>query len=294
MRILLLGALGEVGDSLNRAFAGRGHEVQAVSSRAAALERDDVISVETAAGVIDRGETDLIVNASGRGDRRESTRAGVESARALADRLAGTEIPAVLISTTRVLEGWATDYAEDADPRATSPYAEANAEHERLWLAAGPATASVLRITNYFCRPQAADSPQSLLLPWSLVTEAVTDGRITVRAGRSMAKEFVNADDVVRAIEVMASSESRPAVCATAPGTMITIGELAHAVSRALVSIGHREPDVTFGVDSPAGPVCLPGWLAEHGWQGGLGLGDVEAEIRAWLVGSGNTDSATP
>jgi hypothetical protein len=142
----------------------------------------------------------------------------------------------------------------------------------------------VLRITNYFCAPQSFDSPQALLLPWSLVTEAVDKGSIAIRSGASLIKEFVSADDVARAVTLINSDPSAPRICATVPGAALSLQDLAGACLSALRSVGRDGVEVTFGTDGPPGVACLPGWLANCGWRGQLTEDLITEEISTWLL----------
>lgn len=287
MRIIVLGALGEVGSSISRALLAQGHEVVPVSARAPLGSERGVISLSEAMEAISRGEADLVLNCSGRGDRRASERSGVDSTDYLAEAVAASGIPGVLLSTTRVLEGYSEDYSESSEPQATTPYALANADNEARWLASGAPRMHVLRITNFFCAPQSVDSPQSLLLPWSLVTEALEKGSIGIRSGASLTKEFVSASDVARAVTMIAGDPTAPPVCATVPGSPLSLRAQSEACQSALERIGRGGVDVSYGPDQPAGAACLPGWLAGTGWRGELTANLIVDEITAWLVREG-------
>ncbi len=284
MRIIVAGALGEVGRTVGAALGELGHSVVGVSGRAPLAESPDIASLVASVDLIRSGEIDLVVNCSGRGDRRLGERTGQEATDALAAAVAAEGIPGVLLSTTRVLEGYNADYDEDAPSRALTPYALANAANEDAWLGSAGSRAHVVRITNYFAPPGQFDSPQSLLLPWSLVTEALASGQIGIRSGPSLAKEFVSAGDVARAVLVVAASSDAPAVCATVPGSSFTLRELADVVRWAVVAAGHARPGVTFGPDGPAAAACLPGWLAARGWSGALTSDEIGRAITGWVL----------
>jgi len=287
MRIIVLGALGEVGRSVSRALVSQGHEVRPVSTRAPLNARPEVMPLPVALSAISGRDVDLVLNCSGRGDRRVSERSGVDATDYLADTVAASGIPGVLLSTTRVLEGYSEDYSESAESRATTPYAMANSENEIRWLAPEASRMHVLRITNYFCAPQTLDSPQALLLPWSLVTEALEKGSIGIRSGASLTKEFVSADDVALAATMIASDLSAPRLCATVPGAPLSLRALADACLIALERVGKEGVDVTFGPDQLPGATCLPGWLAHSGWRGQLTENLIADEITAWLLREG-------
>jgi nucleoside-diphosphate-sugar epimerase len=287
MRIIVLGAMGEVGISVSRALLAQGHEVVPVSARAPLGSEPGVLSLPEAMEAISRVDAELVLNCSGRGDRRASERSGVDATDYLAETIAASGIPGVLLSTTRVLEGYSEDYSESSEPQATTPYALANAENEARWLAHGALRMHVLRITNYFCAPQTVESPQAQLLPWSLATEALEKGSIGIRSGPSLTKEFVSAADVTRAVTMIGGDSSAPLVCATVPGAPLSLRALAEACVTALERVGRGGVDVTFGLDQPPGASCLPGWLASTGWRGELTANLITDEVTAWLLREG-------
>jgi nucleoside-diphosphate-sugar epimerase len=276
---MLAGALGEVGRTVGAALRARGHDVLEVSSRAPLPDRPDVLPIEVAVKLVP--QVDAVVNCSGRGDRRGIARTGELLTQELARASARSGVRSVLISTTRVLEGYDGEPAEDAPPRPVTEYAAVNAENEALWSRCGGGF--VLRITNYFAPPGAIDSPQAQLLPWSLVTEALSTGRISIRSGRALRKEFVSAADVASAAVALIDQADTPITVATAPGLMASLGELADACARAMVLTGRPEPAVSFGPDGPQPPVTRPGWLAAHGWQGQLSLDEITDIAADWI-----------
>lgn len=283
MRILVAGALGEVGRTVSLALEDLGHTIIRVSSRAAELGAAGVVDFDVALELVRGDAVDAVVNAAGRGDRRLDPRSGLDATARLAPALRATAIPGVLLSTTRVLEGYESSHAEDAPAHPTTAYGESNAANEGAWLDEGGRTARILRITNYFAAPSSLDSPQAALLPWSLVTEALASGHIAVRSGASTAKEFVSAADVAKAVLLVLSSRQAPSVCATVPGAAMTLTDLVAACQAAFVAVGLREPTASFGPDGPAGPACLPGWLADAGWRGELTTSGVSQAVAAWL-----------
>ena len=310
MRILVAGALGEVGRTVSAALADAGHDVVKVSSRAYDLGEPDLLGFTEAlyllrlsrrqgghppVGPVFGGfsgqvrqltptPVDAVLNCAGRGDRRAGERTGRDATDALADAVQAAGIPSVLISTTRVLEGYDTDHTEDAEPRTRTPYAAANAGNEETWLDRAGTQAHVLRITNYFAAPSTGDSPQAQLLPWSLVTEALDTGHIGVRSGASLAKEFVGAADVAGAVVRVLQSNDAPQIVATIPGATLTMADLVTATQRAFVASGRPEPTASFGPDAPTtAPTIRPGWLAAHGWHGALTGDQVTDVITNWL-----------
>lgn len=281
MRILVVGATGEVGSTVADALLRAGHSALRVSSRAPLADAPELMSVPHGIEEVRSGGVDLVVNCSGRGDRRQVERTGLEGTSAFARAARGTSTPSVLVSTTRVLEGYGSDFREDATARPTTPYAIANAASEAAWLTDGGL--AVLRITNYFCAPMTADSPQSLLLPWSLVTEGLDTGSIVVRSGAATTRQFVDADDVARAVVLLAAAAEPPRICATSPGVSFTLGELAHLCQQAVASVTGVSPEAQFGPDTKPAPECHPGWLGTQGWQSRLTSGRIGATIERWL-----------
>ena len=146
MQIVLFGALGEVGSHLEQSLTKSGHRVVPVSSRPVA----GVVSYTEALRLIAAGEIDLVVNAGGRGDRREVDRTGLDAAQALSEIEVPVAIPAILISTTRVLEGDPGVAKESDVGAATTEYAMANLENESAWLSLPTFSSRVLRLTNFF------------------------------------------------------------------------------------------------------------------------------------------------
>lgn len=283
MRILVAGALGEVGRTVSVALSASGHEVVGVSSRAP-VHGAPVIGMAEARDLVAQGRVQAVLNAAGRGDRRSSERTGLDASARLAPVIQSSGTPAVLLSTMRVLEGYDGAVAEDAPAHPNTAYGEANAEGERRWLEAAGPTASVLRIANYFCTPSAVDSPQALLLPWSLVTEALTTGSIAVRSGPQTTREFVSAGDVAAAVVTLVADRPASRVCATVPGWLASLGELVAATRHGFELAGRPAPEVSFGEEGRAHAPSSPGWLADKGWIGSMDARVVADAIARWLA----------
>lgn len=283
MRILLAGALGEVGSTVSAELRDRGHDVIGLSSRAPLGESPEIVDLRSGLTLLRSGGFDGVIHCGGRGDRRDSDRSGFELTEALRDAASECGVPAVLISTTRVLEGHSGPLTDGMVPMTSTPYARANAENEETWLAAGDPRLRVLRITNYFALPSGPESPQARLLPWSLVTEALTSGTITMRSGPSLVKEFVGASGVAQAAVELLGASDRPVACATTPGLSLSLRELAECCSAALSEAGRAVPTVSFGPDLPAAPGLEPGYLASLGWSCELTPGQMRHSIAAWI-----------
>ncbi|MFM8155077.1 MAG: NAD-dependent epimerase/dehydratase family protein [Actinomycetes bacterium] len=283
MRILLAGALGEVGSTVSAALRDRGHEVIGVSSRAPLVEFPQIVEISAGLALLRSGGVDGVIHCGGRGDRRDSDRSGLELTEALRDAAVECGVPAVLISTTRVLEGHSGRLTDDMAPLTTTPYARANAENEETWLATRDPRLRVLRITNYFAQPSGPNSPQAALLPWSLVTEALAAGTITMRSGPSLTKEFVGALGVAQGAVELLRAPHAPLTCATTPGLSLSLRELAEYCAAALSGAGHDAPTVTFGPDTPSGPGSEPGFLASIGWTCELTPEQIELAIAEWI-----------
>ena len=277
MRVVVVGALGEVGSSLTVALRDAGHEVVRASARAPLPDLPVVVQVSA----LDLSGVDLVVNAGGRGDRRSQERTGIDSARLVAKACASADVMAVLLSTTRVLEGAGGDVDGDAPTQPISNYGRANAHLENLWLEQ-PGT-HVLRLANVLCAPQTMTSPQVELLPWSLVTEALHSGTITVRSGPSTTREFVDAADMVSALEIMTRAIPPPRIVATLPGVRLSLAQLVEIVGLALIQAGHPAPTRSFGTDGPPATAVRPGWLAQQGWITHVGADVVTRMITDWL-----------
>lgn len=285
MRIVLLGALGEVGTALAGAMRSRGHDVVRVTSR-----REAAGAGAAWLGALPSLDApDAVVNAAGPGDHRAG-RDWREAAGNAERAVAGWEAPKVLLSTIRVMEGAVGDFDEDAAAIPTTPYGMANAEHERRWLEHAGAGARVLRVANIVTVPSGPGSPQERLLPWSLATEALATGTIGVRSGSGLVKGFVDPDGIVRAIESLVDPAAPP-VAATAPAAGLSLGQLVEAVQGAFADVGLPRPRATFGPDGPQGPRCRPGWLRSAGWSPGLDGARVRALVAGWLAQRARSDS---
>jgi len=281
VRIVLAGALGEVGSSLRRALVNRGHEVFALSSRAPLSEHPDVLDLNQVRGLVQADAVDAIVNAGGPGDHRSRADSMSGWSQQLLDACRG--VPAILISTTRVLEGFEHRPDEDASGRPLTPYGRANTEHEQMWLKAPHGR--VLRLVNFFCPPTSIDSPQAKLLPWSLLLEGWETGHIGVRSREDTSKEFVDSDDVARAIEVMVAFEPSCRTVVAGPGAVVTLRDLGEASFSSCAKAGWPEVQASFGSESPSSSWSMaPGCLADHGWSSELTLERMTEEMTRWLI----------
>lgn len=282
MRIVLAGALGEVGASLMGALTSRNHDIVAVSSRAPLVEAPSVISLAEAEDVIASGQVDALVNASGPGDRRRPTRDVHEPADQLARIASRSGTPAVLISTARVLEGHSGMPSDNAHPAPETPYARANADLEGSWLA--HRDTHVLRMANFFCAPAGPRTPQAELLPWSLLLEGLHTGHIDVRSHAQATKDFVSAHDVARAIEYVIMSVNAPRVLATSPGARLTMFDLAEASGAALRVTGRSAPSMSFGQKRTTSDPPSVGWLNDQGWTSEISLAQMIETMAQWLI----------
>jgi len=280
----VVGALGAVGSSVAHGLVDLGHDVVRVSSRAPLNDDPAAQSFEDAVALMHSGDIDVVVHAAGPGDHR-SGRDTWESTTALfGSAIATSGVRGILLSTTRVLEGYETDFSENSQALARTVYAQKNARNEELWLASGGDSAAVLRLANFFSSPVTLDAPQAALLPWSLVTEALDTGAIGIRSGANFAKEFVSGADIARAVVALGDATSAPPIVATVPGLRVSMADFAGAVQRAFVRAGLPTPEVGFGPDGVASPQCSPGWLATAGWKVELSLGTIEDAIVSWIT----------
>ena len=293
MRIVVVGALGAVGGAVALSLSELGHEVIRVSSR---IQSDStVISTSDALDLVRFGSVELLIHAAGPGDHR-TDRSSWESvtssfAAALADSYArGSGVRGVLLSTVRVLEGYETDFLESSPAVTRTAYAQNNARNEALWIEAGGPSALVLRLANFFSSPSSLDSPQAALLPWSLVTEALSTGALGIRSGANFTKEFISGPDIATAVLCIASASASasasavPSVVATVPGLSVSMGDFAGVVQRAFARAELPVPDVSFGPDSAVAPQCASGWLAQSGWKVGLSLSAIEDAVAMWIT----------
>ena len=279
---MLVGALGEVGRSLRSALTDHGNEVVPVSSRADAAD-STVLSVDAAVRFVASSAPDLVVHAGGRGDKRTGERDALHTSRLIGQACEQGGIRGVLISTIRVLEDSSTPIPGSAVPECHSDYARANAANEQAWLEAAPSQGFVVRLANYFCAPSSSDSPQTQLLPWSLVTEALDFGRINVRSAPTVVREFVSAQDAATAIRTIASASDPARFSSTTPGHSVDLRQLTNLVGDAFEVTGRMRPAVTFGEGPSSGPTLQSDWLAAHGWCCTLADEEVANVIAGWL-----------
>jgi nucleoside-diphosphate-sugar epimerase len=143
----------------------------------------------------------------------------------------------------------------------------------------------VLRLVNFFCLPSDPESPQTKLLPWSLLLEGWQTGSIGVRSGASVVKEFVDADDVARAIEILAHNPSPNRTVVAGPGARMNLRALVDASRRACSHAGRREVRASFGQEAGGSTWSMaPGWLVKHGWASNLSSDQMTEEMSRWLV----------
>jgi len=282
VRILLVGALGEVGQSLGAALRDLGHEVVPVSSRVFPHE-SGVLSVDAGIQLIESGGVGLVVHAGGRGDKRAGDRNPLTMTRRVGNACEAGGVLGVLVSTVRVLEDARGPVLGCAPVDCHTEYARANAANEREWLATAPTRGCVLRMANYFCAPMEVDSPQTQLLPWSLVTEALSSGHVSVRSAPAVSREFVSALDVARALLQIAKAPEPPRICSTLPGLSMSLKQLTNCVGDAFERCGRSRPAVTFGTDESTGPTLDPDWLANCGWSSTMTDEGVVEAIEIWL-----------
>lgn len=282
---MLAGATGEVGASLRRGMEERGHSVVPLTSRAELVGRGGLKSVDEGLALLTNGHLEALVNASGPGDRRDAGREVLPASERLAAAAGAAGVPAVLISTLRVCEGFDGPLADDAPAMPTSPYGRSNLEHESVWLEYP--TALVLRMANYFCEPLERDSPQSHLLPWSLLLEGWETGHIGVRSSPQATKAFVSDADVVTALEVVMSGQVNELFghcLATVPGVSFTMEELT-GVSRAVLRDVNLTCSASFGPsDETVILSSRQGWLARQGWRASVASNEMHERMRSWLI----------
>ena len=281
MLIVLAGALGEVGSALRGALLGRGHKVLPVSSRAPMVEHPDVLGLNKVRTLVNTEAVDAVVHAGGPGDHRARAATVRNWSTQLLDASSG--VPAILISTTRVLEGFEQEPEEDSPGKPLTAYGRANTEHEQLWLEVPHGC--VLRLVNFFCAPSGINSPQTELLPWSLLLEGWQTGHIGVRSRGDTSKEFVDALDIARAIEVLVAAEPSGRTVVAGPGAVATLRDLGEGAIAACANVDWPEVQATFGTESSGSSWSMtPGFLTDHGWSSALTLERMTEEMTQWLV----------
>ena len=282
MHIVVLGGAGEVGSAVAAHFAMHDHTVTKVSSRPI-MAQQGFLSIDDAAGIICAKKVSLVVNASGPGDIRGSNDAWISRASAVAQACRASRTPSVLISTTRVMEGYEQDYEENDPPQPRTEYGRGNALSEALWLEHAGDQATVIRATNVFLEPSYRDSPQTRLLPWSLVLEGVERGEIVIRSSRSSIKYFISIADLCSAIETVHQTQQNPRVVVTTPAISLTLSQLTDIAQRAIQNTLGWDISARFGIDETRALRCESGWLHEHQWESKLDPCLLQARMESWL-----------
>lgn len=289
MRIVVIGALGEIGAHVHHALEQLGHTVIPSTSRPK-MATGGVVDVRLLPDMLSMGDVDAVVYASGPGDHRKD-REWQSTLRNTLAGLSAAPVPSILLSTIRVMEGATTDFVDDAPVAPSTQYGRANALCEALWLESAPSHRSVLRLANVFARPVHRHSPQAQLLPWSLIEEVRQTSQLHVRSGAGAVKSFVDPSDIARGLLLMLKSGS-PTITTTAPAFEVTLGELSAMVVRAFREVAQKEVHLSFGADEPEKPRCSESWLAGQGWRSGLGLDIIDHEIRGWIQDLGRSSSS--
>ena len=282
MHIVVLGGAGEVGSAVAAHFAMHDHTVTKVSSRPM-MAQHGFMSIDDAARLVCTNKASLVVNASGPGDIRGSNHAWISRASAVAEACQASKTPSVLISTTRVMEGYEQDYEENDPPRPRTEYGRGNALSEAFWLEHAGDRATVIRATNVFLEPSHRDSPQTRLLPWSLVLEGVERGEIVIRSSRSSIKYFISIADLCSAIEIVHQTQPIPRVVVTTPAISLTLSQLTDIAQRAIQNTLGWDISTRFGSDEAKARRCESGWLSEHHWESKLDPCLVQAGMESWL-----------
>ena len=281
MRFILAGALGEVGCSLHFALSKHGHDVVPVSSRAPVRGAPDVLGLPDVGSLVSTGAVDALVQAGGPGDHRARQGDVHQWTSELLEVCA--ELPSVLISTTRVLEGYQQTPPESGAGKPSTAYGQVNTDHEQMWLTY-PNT-RILRMVNYFCSPARVDSPQAQLLPWSLLVEGWRTGRISVRSADRTVREFIDAADASLAIEALLGETPNDRIAVATPGLVASLKELGEASIQVCNEEGRPGVVASFGSESSGAPWQLsPGWLSQRGWASELTLDSMVTEMSRWLV----------
>ena len=279
---MVVGALGEVGRSVSTALVNLGHEVVPVSSRVP-VDRTGTLALPDALPLIKDGGIDFVIHAGGRGDKRPGQRDPSTVTASLGRLCEACGVIGVLISTVRVLEDAAGPIPGSAAAECHTDYAQMNASNETVWRDVAPNNGYVLRLANFFCEPMGSDSPQTELLPWSLLKEALERGSVDVRSSPIVSREFVSSQDVAKAALAVSSAQTSEKVTSTIPGLRLTMEQLIGCVSVTLTSLGASDPVVTFGNDEAGGPQLLPDWLASHGWSSTLTPDRIADAMGHWL-----------
>ena len=189
----------------------------------------------------------------------------------------------MLISTTRVMEGYEKDYEENDPPQPRTEYGRGNALSEAFWLEHAGDQATVIRATNVFLEPSHRDSPQTRLLPWSLVLEGIERGEIVIRSSRLSPKYFISIADLCSAIEIVHRTKLKPRVVVTTPAIRLTLSQLTDIAQRAIQNTLGWDISARFGTEETKARRCESGWLREHQWESKLDPCLLQARVESWL-----------
>ncbi len=153
----------------------------------------------------------------------------------------------VYLSSTRVYATTAT-----TDETTAVPVSSANPDHlynisklmgESACLGSGLANVRVARLSNVFGRDLASENFLT-----SILREAVTEGRVSLRTSLASEKDYVWVEDVVRALEAIAVRGVDP-ITNVAFGRNITHGEIMDALNASMgveIRLAPGSPTVAF------------------------------------------------
>lgn len=264
-------------------MATRGHEIVPVSRRRVSRE-EGVVSVTTALSMVASGRCDLIINAATRGSVSTDPEPEVSLCRRIAFAAAMSETPTILISSTRVLEGYSEAVDEAAKCRPATRYAKTNALCEYAWLKVPNQRATILRATNLFFSPTSRWSSQNSLLPWSVLREAVGLPSLVFNSGPESTRTFISIADLVDAILRIATSPPESRICCSLPGLTINLRRLSYLIGTALAATtGTENTNVQFGEGASHPADIRASWLSTQGWTSRLGYEEITREMIKWL-----------
>ena len=285
-RVLVLGGLGQVGQAIVGALREADRTVTVASQRMRPSDENAlVVSVDTALQLLSRNEFDLAIYASTPGDYRKCVTSGPDSLRATAVACAMAKVPAVLISSTRVLEGYRIPISEGAEPLPSTAYGKRNALAEHEWQSISKDHLKVLRVSNAFLSPTpGVNSPQEKLLPWSLIDEGLVAGHIRFVTRHDSYRVFVSGKDIGEACLLLALSSGHVGPLATLPGMQITNADWYRMVQRIWPGVLGAAPTVEFGEELSTGARITASSLKDLGWKSSLTWDHIDQAASRWLL----------
>jgi dTDP-4-dehydrorhamnose reductase len=238
MRVVVVGARGQLGAAVVREFDGR-HDVAALDRAALDITRPDAVSAEMA-----RRRPDLVINCTGynavdaaEDDPVGALRLNALGVRALAEAARTIGASLVQYGSDFVFDGEAqTPYREDDRPRPKGVYGASKMLGD--WFALETPKAYVLRVESLFGRAPGGPPPKGSI---EQILRALGEGRpLKVFEDRTVSPTFVV--DAARATRELVERQPPPGVYHCVNSGYCTWLDLAREAARLLGVEGRLEP----------------------------------------------------